>query len=167
MGKYSGQTACCTVMTTNDLGKYEFIMPRDRDYEIQVSGLPQDRSCYGSTHNLTRRSANEMEVPEFRYEQGTQTIAGSVVDLNGEPIAGAFVSIQGNRERLWIGKSRSSPVKSDKSGRFVMPNLPRGSFRLSAHWREGPNRTSSSNEVTTSSGETDVRLIVPAIQTHK
>ncbi len=154
-------------MTTNDLGEYEFIMPRDRDYEIQVSGLPQDSSCHGSTHKLTRRSASEMEVPEFRYERGTESIAGSVVDVKGEPIAGAFVFIQGNRERLWIGQSRSSPVKSDKSGRFVMPNLPRGPFRLKAQWGEGPSTTASSSEVITKSGETDVRLIVPAIQTPK
>ena len=76
-------------MTTNHLGEYEFIMPRDRDYEIQVSYLPQDSLCYGSTHSLTHRSSNEMEVPEFRCERGTESITGSVLNLKGEPIAGA------------------------------------------------------------------------------
>ena len=151
-------------MSTNQLGEYEFVVPRDRDYEIQVGSLPQDRSCYGSTHKLTRRSSHELEVPEFRFEQGTESIAGTVLNLKGEPIAGADVSILNSGERLWIGQSKSSYVKSDKSGRFVMPNLPHGPFRLSATWSEVPSRTASSSEVKTSSGDTNVRLIIPTNQ---
>ncbi len=153
----------CT-METNHLGEYEFIMPRDRDYEIQVSSLPQDNSCYGSTHKLIRRSANEMDVPEFRYERGTESIQGSVADLKGKPVAGAMVSLRGPYDRLWIGQSRSSTVRTDPSGRFLMANLPSGPWRLSATWIEGPQKSASSNEVSTSTGDTNVLFIVPTIQ---
>lgn len=151
-------------MTTNQLGEYEFIMPRDHDYEIQVSSLPQDSSPNGSTHKLIRQTENEMEVPEFRYERGTESITGTVCNLKGEPIAGANVFILGNGERLWIGQSESSFVKSDKSGQFVMRNLPRGSVRLRATWNDTANRSVSSREVLSSSGETNVHLIVPTSQ---
>ena len=153
-------------MTTNPLGEYEFIVPRDRDYEIQVSSLPQDNSAYGSTHKLTQRTANEMEVPEFRFEKGTESISGTVVNLKGEPIADAFVSIRGEKDRLWIGHFASSPVKTDKSGRFVSRSLPKGTLHLRASWSEVPKRTASSSAVAISTGETNVRLIVPTNQTN-
>lgn len=59
-------------------------------------------------------------------------VAGRVIDDSGQPVAKARVSIRAAAELLAAGSARSDQALTDESGRFALPALSAGSYRLRA-----------------------------------
>jgi carboxypeptidase family protein len=68
-------------------------------------------------------------------------VAGRVVDRGGKPVAGAKVA-SADAAQLFSFAAAKSAVTSDKDGKFVIPALPAGTFRLTAtHQSHAPATT--------------------------
>lgn len=85
---------------------------------------------------------NEFVLPDMRLRRLTQTLAGVVVDPDGDPVVGARV-----RAILKTGGFRPRVVAlqlwadTDKHGRFCLTQLPDQPLELMAYVQpNGPNR---------------------------
>ncbi len=93
------------------------------------------------------------------------TIAGIVVDGDGEPVPEATVSAYPDflaAEVDWVMASKATAT-TDGGGRFTLKGLDDGDYRVWAARDGGGTRRSSGREgVATRTGATDVRLVLPA-----
>jgi hypothetical protein len=77
-----------------------------------------------------------------KADQATGTISGKVVDKDNNPVAGATIRLMAaphkGHKKLAAGekgKNRPAPVAeatSDQDGKFSLPNIPAGDYRLMA-----------------------------------
>lgn len=97
-----------------------------------------------------------------------RVLAGTLVDAEGQPVAGADMSIEGDRvvdtgnvvmspKPTWERAMNRSTTSTDAQGRFVFGSLYVGDFELSA---TDPNDEELRARWTLSSGQDDLRLVL-------
>ncbi len=97
----------------------------------------------------------------------TGSIAGVVVDRDGQPVAESSVSavpdfLSDERPRQDFILASSSATTTDGGGRFVLRGLEDGSYRLAASRGGHGDRTAwGTDSVVARTGATDVRLVLP------
>jgi protocatechuate 3,4-dioxygenase beta subunit len=135
--------------TTGNDGGYELAGLRPGDlYHIEIQPPfpavdPQwvHQSPYIQT--LAADAKDEVVLPDVQLVRTTQTLAGIVVDPDGNPVAGATVSAQLNRGPSVIRSPTGPPswMETGKDGRFCLTQLPDLPLELMAYIRpKGPDR---------------------------
>lgn len=135
--------------TTGDDGQYELpgLRPGDR-YQIvidppfpAVDPTWTHQSPYLKT--LATDTKDEVVLPDVHLSRMSQTLAGMVVDPDGNPVAGATVSARLKNGRS-LSRPRSGPppwIETGEDGRFRLTQLPDQPLELMAYIRpKGPDR---------------------------
>ncbi|HRX78494.1 MAG TPA: carboxypeptidase regulatory-like domain-containing protein, partial [Pirellulaceae bacterium] len=124
---------------TDDDGRYELSGLRAGDeYMIHVlSPIPAVDSAMEDIQRLASDAKGTIELPDVRLLPTTQSLAGIVVDPDGNPVAGATVSARSKDGRS-LSRSRTGPppwAETDADGEFRLTQLPNQPLRLMAYIR--------------------------------
>jgi len=93
----------------------------------------------------------------LKLQLQNSTIAGTVIDANGEPVAEAKVTADDG-----LGQSVRGEV-TDSHGKFVFNGLAAGNYTLAAHRQDELSESDSGKGTSVTSGDRNVRLVVPAL----
>ncbi|MFT7669042.1 MAG: protocatechuate 3,4-dioxygenase beta subunit [Planctomycetota bacterium] len=117
--------------TGNDAGKFRLKMLRPETYQLRIraSGF-----CEFSMVDTLVTEGNETNIGDIVMIKGGE-ISGSVIDLAGRPVVGAKIRLnpEGNQ-----GTPHSYETKSGSGGKYVVPNIYPGKYKLTAVKTSGP-----------------------------
>jgi hypothetical protein len=122
-----------TETTTGANGKYYLTGLKAGDgYQIEIrppfpAADPTWRHQSPYIQNLPDDAKSEVVLPDAKLLKLTQSIAGVVVDPDGEPVEGATVTVQLRSGQHLARMTQSGPppwTKSDHQGRFQLKELP-------------------------------------------
>lgn len=131
-------------------GRFEIRgIPYKRSYHLDVSARGYGR---GATDIVdTNGDDARIQLPPLVLRTADQSVGGTVLDLNGNPVVGAKVSA-GGEGQPW------PRTQSDKKGRFLIKGVCAGAVTVSGRHTEAQTLISGNIEV--QAGDTDVRLIL-------
>jgi hypothetical protein len=116
--------------TADGAGEFRFAAPRGTIVEARKPGLGTGRAEVGARATVERRLLVRLR-PARGDAPAPDRIAGRVVERGtGAPIAGALVVAE--RETRWGGLFPAGQAVSGPDGRFGIPDLSEGAYRLSA-----------------------------------
>lgn len=127
-----------TVVTDDD-GRYELSGLRAGDeYMIHVfPPVPAVDPAMEGIQRLASDAKGTVELPDVRLLRTTQSLAGIVVDPDGNPVAGATVSARSKGGRS-LSRPRTGPppwTETDADGKFRLTQLPDEPLSLMAYIR--------------------------------
>lgn len=127
-------TASTTAVTDAD-GWYVAAVPPGHEYHVYVQSVPgyDDGIHIGFVPEPAVDGV--LKVEDIELVRGYEDIAGTVVDINGKPVARANVSVMGTQSAnpaLWLG---NRPETTDAQGRFHLKNIPAGTYQVAASVR--------------------------------
>jgi hypothetical protein len=108
---------------TDAQGQFEFrVLPQGRSYRIQVGA--DGHGFISRELKMDETRTNHLELA-FVLKRANLTLAGRVVDSEGSPLAGAFLSVSGT------GQPHNS-ARTDADGRFELQRVCAGPVQVSA-----------------------------------
>ena len=90
---------------------------------------------------ITLEGSEHLRGIDFELERADHKVSGLVLDPDGGPVAGASVGAEpegraSGMRAMFGGLLGETPIVSDEEGRFVIPDLPAGPYRV---WAKHPN----------------------------
>ena len=136
-------------MQTDAHGRFEFaVLPQGRDYSVSVLA-----KGYGSARRSLKSVETETNRLELRFVLKTANLrlSGRVVDTEGKPLAGAYVTVSGAGQP-------TRPAQMAVDGHFEFKNLCAGAVQVSAMCQE------SLGSVKAQAGDTNVLVRIDTKQ---
>ncbi|NVB37592.1 carboxypeptidase regulatory-like domain-containing protein [Pseudenhygromyxa sp. WMMC2535] len=137
---------------SDEAGKFELhelrpgelrVVARKGGSTMRAPGTTDDDD-QGALVNIEANAVTEVELVVARHDR---ELRGRVVDADGGPVVDAFVSAQrmsdrtgasGSRENFMVRSAwRDTPALTDQDGRFVLDQLPEGTFLVFAQRKGG------------------------------
>lgn len=136
-----------------DDGSFVFPAVAARDYQLiarrngqRLAGATPDGEPVTVTAGALTTTAPIVATPDLR-------LTGLVRDPGGAPVAGAFVVLRSRSQQLL-----APPVATDAAGRFTVPALAPGKYRVRAYRRGGGEATA---DLVEASGDVTLTLAAP------
>jgi protocatechuate 3,4-dioxygenase beta subunit len=107
-------------------------LPAGMPYSVNVSALGYT-AARGSS--IEMKSGDPLKYPDIVLAKTDQSISGTVVDPNGQPLAGVRIMgsfVRSEETEPAVQLSASGQAVTDSSGAFRMKDLPRGLIRMTA-----------------------------------
>lgn len=121
-------------------------LPREGKFTLSISADGHGRGSwefYGD-----EAAGNRVEAPDTVLREANKEIRGTVVDVDGEPVAGGRVYCYGNEQP-------HRETNTDAKGRFVLEGVCEGELSVSAHTKDGGYGNTRAD-----GGETDVEVVI-------
>jgi beta-lactamase regulating signal transducer with metallopeptidase domain/protocatechuate 3,4-dioxygenase beta subunit len=151
--------------TTDDAGRFQFdTAPPGKDCHVYSFG---DDFTQLSSPTFTLKPGQTHDLGTFEVRTKSMSVAGIVVDPDGNPVEGAQVSVRRRSGRSISGAFTRSPTGKD--GRFAISAVPNVPLSLMAYIANPPGSRDRSIHFTSTvdamPGETDVRIVLdPKLQ---
>jgi protocatechuate 3,4-dioxygenase beta subunit len=114
--------------------------------------------------SFTLKPGETFEHPAITIRRLDQTIAGIVIDPDGNPVEGATIAASDRKTRRSISLYRGQSTVTGKDGRFTMKHLPNTPLSLMAFIPSPPDAVDRTIRFPTNAdadpGDTDVQLIL-------
>lgn len=134
---------------TDANGKYRLAGLKAGDgYQIEIKpsssvAVPTWPHQWPYAKKLPENAESEVTLPDMNLLEMNQSIGGTVVDLDGDPVEGATISVQLRNGQHLSRITRSGPppwTKSDHQGRFELKELPDTSLSIMAFFANPKGR---------------------------
>jgi beta-lactamase regulating signal transducer with metallopeptidase domain len=159
---------------TDELGNYRLSgLKAGDDYQLEIdppfpAADPKWRHQSPYIQKLPGSAQGEVVLPDMKLLKLTQSIAGIVVDPEGNPVKGATISVQLRTGEHLARLTSSGPppwTVSDHQGRFQLKELPDEPLSITAHFanpKGGPIRSPAKLNV--EKNQQNIRiLLVPSL----
>ncbi|MGN6544643.1 MAG: carboxypeptidase regulatory-like domain-containing protein, partial [Aureliella sp.] len=150
-------TASTTTATDAD-GRYVAAVPAGHEYHVNVQSVPDYDDAIHVGFRPEPAVDGVLEVKDIELVRGHEEIAGTVVDINGKPVAGANVRIwdtQSTSPYLWLGHRAET---TDVQGRFRLKNIPAGTYQVMATTPFVRGTSTNNATAQAKTGEMNLRL---------
>ncbi len=156
-------------MTDNE-GRYRAAVERDKQYSVSLNSIPEyPNSPFGIGFSSTIDSDGRPKVKDFAFTRHTQEIAGRVVDLDGNAVVNARVSVVRTvtvEPHFWYGHQQESQLTTDRQGRIHLKKMLKGSYQLMVSGPRINNQQGSSTTVSATTGTMDLDVVLVADRLH-
>jgi protocatechuate 3,4-dioxygenase beta subunit len=153
---YMSMNTVTTGVTTGADGRFavETLVPGGQYYvQVEAKDFAGAQSVQFEAKTGQAHPLGDLVLPK-----ADQSLAGTVVDPTGKPLAGVSISCSANRGMVF--GINASQIVTDKKGRFRVTGLPRGPVRLIAQVvGEGPTAPLYV-QTQANAGQQDVRLVL-------
>ena len=118
---------------TNDEGRYQIVVPHDKEYEVNVQFAGGQVDKLLTAVRPLRANSDGVSTGDFNLTLGGYEISGVVVDENDKPLAHIKVAIDPTPNLSpgdFIAHNQSQ-FTTDSNGRFSLKNVPEGTYSIS------------------------------------
>lgn len=150
------------IATTGPDGHYEFRVRANQTYSVMLQYVPGIEEIPSVNPGPQRVGDGIYKIRDYEFKTGSKEISGIVVDLEGKPIENARVQVMPGRNAdpaRWQGHRETSQFDTDSEGRFVLRQIPKGSYQL---WLLSSANGNSANMTLLKAvaGDRDLRLVI-------
>lgn len=136
-------------------------------FELAPPGRDLNTSIYEDGYEPTLRINRFQVEPGGVYEHPpivirklNASVAGTVVDPDGNPVEGVNISARDRKTGSPVALPRSGPTLTGKDGRFVLKDVPETSLSLMAYLRGDESVIRFPAYADAEPGQTDVRIVL-------